>query len=201
MKKNQNGSSVIEGLLILVVVGILGSVGLYVWQQSHSKTTNDITSFEACKSANNPIMETYPEQCSANGRTFTNSKQTANTAPQIISQGVKGTITLRSGGCMPVIDPSNNSCEVETYTSPSKVIIKKTLDLTNKENKEVVKELNDVKGSFATELPVGLYNMYVVYQDKEYCNLFGGQRGEDCEFSVEANKVTEYTLEINTAID
>ena len=39
MKKNQNGSSVIEALLILVVLGLIGLVGWYVWQQKNSKTT------------------------------------------------------------------------------------------------------------------------------------------------------------------
>ncbi len=42
MKKNQNGFSAVEGLLILVIVGLLGGVGWYVWQnkQDDSSKTN-----------------------------------------------------------------------------------------------------------------------------------------------------------------
>lgn len=36
-----------------------------------------VTNFEECAAAGNPIMESYPEQCSANGRRFT--KQISNT--------------------------------------------------------------------------------------------------------------------------
>jgi hypothetical protein len=49
MSKNQNGFSVIEGLLILVIVGILGGVGWYVWDSNkksndiYDKTDNNIT--------------------------------------------------------------------------------------------------------------------------------------------------------------
>jgi hypothetical protein len=40
MKKNQEGFSVVEGLLIVVIVGMLGGVGWYVWhsQQQVDKT-------------------------------------------------------------------------------------------------------------------------------------------------------------------
>src|SRR5664279_3696706 len=91
-----------------------------------------------------------------------NNKSTQE-PPTTISQGVKGTITLRSGDCMPTIAPAHNSCSVATYIEPSKVIIKKSTDLNNKENKEVVKEIDGVKGTFETELQPGLYNMYVLF--------------------------------------
>lgn len=38
-------------------------------------TPSAINSFEACAAAGNPIMESFPEQCAANGRTFTNTTQ------------------------------------------------------------------------------------------------------------------------------
>jgi Tfp pilus assembly protein PilX len=40
MSKNQKGFSVVEGLLILVIVGILGGTGWYVWNSN--KKTNDL---------------------------------------------------------------------------------------------------------------------------------------------------------------
>jgi hypothetical protein len=36
-----------------------------------SSKAKTITSFEECVSAGNPIMESYPRQCAANGQTFT----------------------------------------------------------------------------------------------------------------------------------
>lgn len=36
-----------------------------------------ITNFEECVLAGNPVMESYPEQCRANGQTFINERQTA----------------------------------------------------------------------------------------------------------------------------
>lgn len=45
MKKNQRGFTVVEGLLILVIVGIIGGVGYFVWKQqdSNSSTVADST--------------------------------------------------------------------------------------------------------------------------------------------------------------
>ncbi|MDB5171112.1 MAG: hypothetical protein JWO35_806 [Candidatus Saccharibacteria bacterium] len=44
MKKNQQGFSAIEGLLLLVIVGILGITGWSVWLGRHSKQTIPDTS-------------------------------------------------------------------------------------------------------------------------------------------------------------
>lgn len=48
MKNNQKGFGVVEGLLIIVIVGLLGFVGWYVW---HSKQSTDNT-YNAATSAN-----------------------------------------------------------------------------------------------------------------------------------------------------
>jgi hypothetical protein len=49
MKKNQSGFSIVEGLLILVIVGILGGTGWYVWNSN--KKANDLLN-SADKSSN-----------------------------------------------------------------------------------------------------------------------------------------------------
>lgn len=38
--------------------------------------SNEITNFEECEAAGNPVMESYPRQCTANGETFTEQIQT-----------------------------------------------------------------------------------------------------------------------------
>jgi hypothetical protein len=49
-------------ILVLVLMAVIGC------QTIEQK---EITDFEECVEAGNPIMESYPRQCSANGRTFT----------------------------------------------------------------------------------------------------------------------------------
>ncbi len=62
-------------ILILLVVGISGCTKL-----------KSINSFEDCVNAGNPVMESYPRQCRANGETFTEeleSKMTIKEALEI----------------------------------------------------------------------------------------------------------------------
>lgn len=68
----QKDFNMITGLIILLIVCILVFVGWYAWQSNKSAITID--TFEACAAAGNPVMETYPEQCSAGGKTFTKSR-------------------------------------------------------------------------------------------------------------------------------
>lgn len=63
---------------MVAVVVLLGAAGWFVYDRQNKRDSsvtppNEITSFEECVDAGNPVMESYPEQCSANGRTFTNS--------------------------------------------------------------------------------------------------------------------------------
>lgn len=41
MKKNEKGFSVVEILIVLVVVGLIGGTGWYVWQPKHKTTENN----------------------------------------------------------------------------------------------------------------------------------------------------------------
>lgn len=81
MKLRQNGFGAVRFLLIFVLIGLLGGVGWYVYQKrpvaNKTATTPTITNFEQCKAAGNPIMESYPEQCVADGKTFVNEQQKA----------------------------------------------------------------------------------------------------------------------------
>lgn len=57
----------------LLVCGLaLGAGGVIIGNQL--KTTS-IDSFEECVAAGHPVMESYPEQCAANGQTFSNPNQ------------------------------------------------------------------------------------------------------------------------------
>lgn len=68
--KNQKG---ISGLKLVVLV-LVGTIGLIIWLWV-SQGGKNISSYDECVAAGNPIMESYPEQCIANGTTFVNPRQ------------------------------------------------------------------------------------------------------------------------------
>lgn len=81
---NQAGFSPV---LIVVVIGTISLLGLLGWfaynreNKNQDKTLSvQINNFDECVAAGNPVMESYPEQCAANGKTFTKNIDT-NTVP------------------------------------------------------------------------------------------------------------------------
>lgn len=60
-------------ILITLTILILGTV-LIFWFWNKDNKSNDslsaVTSFEECVQAGNPVMESYPRQCFASGKTF-----------------------------------------------------------------------------------------------------------------------------------
>lgn len=80
---NSKGFTVIETLLIIAIVAIVGAVGWYVYDQRKDESAQSaITNFDECVAAGNPVMESYPEQCAADGRTFTNPNQKVTEAKE-----------------------------------------------------------------------------------------------------------------------
>jgi hypothetical protein len=61
------------GLIIVVALAIIG-VTIYAWQTDKNKKS-DINSFADCAAAGYPIMESFPEQCAANGQSWSNPDQ------------------------------------------------------------------------------------------------------------------------------
>lgn len=83
LHKSQSGFGHTEIFLTVFVVILIGAVGWLVFDRQNKKDTpantdqthKQITNFEECVAAGNPVMESYPEQCAANGKTFVSSKQ------------------------------------------------------------------------------------------------------------------------------
>ena len=79
-KQNQKGFGAVEAILIFVIIGALVGVGWWVYSRNNKEnsntqsTNNSITNFDECVASGNPVAESYPEQCSANGQTFVNEK-------------------------------------------------------------------------------------------------------------------------------
>lgn len=75
--KKQQGSSFVQVFLLIVLAAIVAGTGYYVWlnrdinlNSSNIVPTSSISNFDECVAAGNPIMESYPEQCAADGQTF-----------------------------------------------------------------------------------------------------------------------------------
>jgi len=73
MKKNEYGFGFIGIMVIAVILSVASFAGWTVFkknQKSAGTQQAHITNFEECVAAGNPVMESNPEQCSANGQTF-----------------------------------------------------------------------------------------------------------------------------------
>jgi len=57
-------------VLVAFLVILLG-VGAWVVFKDDSAQNPEVSNFEECAQASGIIMETYPEQCSYNGKTYT----------------------------------------------------------------------------------------------------------------------------------
>lgn len=58
-------------IFIIVFLVVLGTAGYYLYHEAQKDTSID--SFAECVAAGNPVMESYPEQCNADGKTFVNT--------------------------------------------------------------------------------------------------------------------------------
>lgn len=73
-------SKLVIGLLVALVLALTAcAVLLFLLLQekpveapSEPTAQSSITNFDECVAAGNPVMESYPEQCAANGQTFVN---------------------------------------------------------------------------------------------------------------------------------
>lgn len=72
---DKNPKQMVSGWVVVLCCAILAVVVAGVLL---SKPPKDINSFQACKDAGGAILESYPEQCVINGKSFTNHVQSIN---------------------------------------------------------------------------------------------------------------------------
>ena len=73
IKKKQKTTVWLWALVTLCVLALIGmTVGMLLVKPDMHMVTN----FQECKDAGGAIMESYPEQCMIDGKSFTNSTQT-----------------------------------------------------------------------------------------------------------------------------
>ncbi len=76
MRNNQAGFGGGAIVFILVILSLTGFTYYRVQQADENiDTYSSVDSFEECVAAGNPVMESYPEQCAANGTTYSNPTQ------------------------------------------------------------------------------------------------------------------------------
>lgn len=73
-RMNQDGIGLVVAMAAVAVL-MAGFVGYTVYSKQADRQKARITSFDECVAAGNPVMESYPEQCAANGKTFVNDRQ------------------------------------------------------------------------------------------------------------------------------
>lgn len=80
----QKGFSHIAIVCTVAILGIITFTGWRVYQNSNKQTSDNsssnnskqISNFEECVAAGNPVLESYPEKCTANGKTYTKAGKT-----------------------------------------------------------------------------------------------------------------------------
>jgi hypothetical protein len=75
----------------------------------------DVTDFESCVAAGNPIMESFPRQCSANGETFVEDIELDDKACTREYMPVCGKVQVQciTTPCDPITTTFPNRCEAE----------------------------------------------------------------------------------------
>lgn len=71
------------GLIIFVVLAMI-ITGYFAWRTDDS-SKQSINSFDECVAAGNPVMESFPEQCAADGQTWSNPNQKAPILEDVIT--------------------------------------------------------------------------------------------------------------------
>ncbi len=74
--KSLNKFNVKRPILVVAVITLLLGAGLYLYKVQKKEK---ISSFAGCVADGRPVMESYPEQCSADGKTYANPDQKVNT--------------------------------------------------------------------------------------------------------------------------
>lgn len=67
------------GWIVLLLILVVAAGGWYCWNNLNHKP--DVVDFASCTQASGVMLETYPEQCVANGKSYTNPNQQAPEPP------------------------------------------------------------------------------------------------------------------------
>lgn len=123
---------VIVAIIIAIVICISVTV-FFILGEPRPIIQKTVANFDECAAAGNPVMESYPRQCRANGKNFveqinkavacTPDQRNAQVCAQIYSPVcAKVNIQCIKAPCNPIFETFSNACEacknslVENYT-------------------------------------------------------------------------------------
>jgi hypothetical protein len=109
-KVNQKGFGTIALVLAVLVIGATIGTGVYISRNNKrtankDSSTQNITNFEECVAAGNPVMESFPEQCAANGETFTKDNQHNNGFNTTVASGLNAFEVTFPDGMGDIVKP------------------------------------------------------------------------------------------------
>lgn len=176
--QNKSESPKREFWVGLFVVLIMVAVGWFVMykkqagvQETPSTPAQSIRNFQECAAAGNPIMESYPEQCAANGQTFVNETQQEqnNGWNTKFVSGKQGFEAILPDGFGPVIKPLDSDALFVSGTSQPEIKIGSPVRVDETDGYGT-----DAPGIFsivilpeATDTPRGLSQSYTLVNGKQ----------------------------------
>jgi hypothetical protein len=188
-------------------------IGLFLIAVAAPAADSPIRNYEECVKAGHSTGKTAGQDVCLtpqDWRTFVKGLQPS------IRQGIYGTITLRTGNCMPRVvtrgedgtlnlPPRQDPCTVavvdrEVYIYPvlgSKYKWRGTYLPGDVAPLRVVRSKN---GFYEVEVPAGSYSVLVEDEGKKYC-MFGNSNDEACAVTIKAGELWEYQILINHASD
>jgi hypothetical protein len=170
---------------ILIGAVLIVMAGIFAWSQISKTTPKLVTNFEECAASGNPVMESYPRQCRADGTNYV--ENIATTSTETVTSGVQGRVTL--GPTCPVerIPPDPN-CAPKPYRTTVQVI-----EMYQAKNSPFTTTETDGNGNYKVALPPGKYALQPV----------GGStlpRCETKEIEIKAGQLLTADLSCDTGI-
>lgn len=104
-------------ITLCITVLLVGYLAL-LWQSS-----KDATDFQSCQKAGGAILESYPEQCMINGKTFTNDSQSHSDTQEYIglSEAAALDVAARAHKAARVVERDGESLPVDASFQPGRL--------------------------------------------------------------------------------
>lgn len=80
--KSESGYSVFIVVAAGFVLAVMAVTIALLADREDNQITQPVNSFDECVAAGNPVAQSYPEQCHADGKSFSNPRQMAPPAPE-----------------------------------------------------------------------------------------------------------------------
>ena len=205
MEKQKKRLPTRELLLTLLVVGVTAFTAWLIYYKRQAgvtevpppvaSNTKTITNFQECVDAGNPVMESFPEQCAANGKTFVNESQKAqnNGWNTTVVSGKKAFEAMFPDGIGTIIKPLDSDGLFVMGTDQPTIKVGGAIKVEEMDSfgtdAPAILSINLING--ATDTPQGTIEPYTLVNGK--VNSIEGKKytyiyPEDIEFEIGAQR-------------